>query len=108
MDAGDVGGTPYRVAVRLHAVAVERWAELDAAYITVDLVRLPLDRFLNCVYAWCIERIPEERVEEWVFQLNAPFPWEAEKVMAATTTWEDDGFMEAMGQLMGAKSATGR
>lgn len=93
-------GPPFRVAVRLYAVAITRWAELDAAYITIDLIHLPLDRMLNCVYAWCLERVPEDKSEEWLFQLAAPLP--GEKITDEPADWdEDDSFMTAMQTLRG-------
>lgn len=45
---------PYPAALRLLAIAQDRWAELDAANLQVDLLRLPFDRFLNAVYAHVI------------------------------------------------------
>ena len=48
---------PYRVVLRLYAIADERWAEIDAAYANTDLIRVPIYRFLNCVYAWCVKHL---------------------------------------------------
>lgn len=35
---------------------------------------LPLDRFVNAIYAWCLRRIAPDDLDKWLFQLNEPFP----------------------------------
>jgi hypothetical protein len=69
--------SPYQAALRLYAIAADRWAEIDAAFPGVDVIRLPCDRFLNHVYRWAIERIKPDDLERWKMELNAPLPWEA-------------------------------
>lgn len=88
---------PYTAALRLYAVAVERWAEIDAEYIAVDLIRLPPSRFLNCVYAWCLKRIDPKEREEWDRMLVAPLPGqETAKPTEAQLEAEGQDFMALM------------
>lgn len=70
-------GPPYQVAVRLILIAQERWVEIDGEATLKggqvhDLMMLPVDRFLNAVYVWCIQRLSEEDFDRWVTELNAP------------------------------------
>jgi hypothetical protein len=98
---------PYRVALRLYAVAAERWAELDADYIAVDLIRLPPHRFLNCVYKWCLDRIDPEKVEDWEMMLSAPLPGEKPaKPTESELEAEGAAFMQMM-QIEQARKAQG-
>ena len=55
-------GPPYRVAVRLYAVAAEKWPDIDgeAAFKGVDLLVLPPDRFLSALLFWL-----RHHVEDW-------------------------------------------
>ena len=95
-----MGGTPYQAVYRLYAIASERWAEIDAAYASIDLIRQPVHRFVNLTYAWCLTRIEPEKLEEWMFMLNSPFP--GEKVVSDQML-EDEGaaFLALMGQVNG-------
>lgn len=102
MDGGGVVGTPYPVTLRLYLIAIEHWPNIDAAYASVDLIRLAPHRFLNCVYAWCTERIAPEKLEEWLFMLGQPLPGQAKK-KATPAQVDDEGasFMALMGQVQG-------
>lgn len=80
---------PYRVALRLCQIAEARWAEVDAAYASVDLITLPPDRFCNLVYAWCVKHIEPKKLEEWHVLLNEPLPWESE-APAGYEEWDDE------------------
>ena len=92
-----MGGPPYQACLRLYAVAAERWAEVEAAYATIDLFSIGCRRFLNCVYAWCVARIPDENREEWDTQLIAPLPGQ-EAALPSEAQIEQEGmdFMAAM------------
>lgn len=74
MDGRGMVGTPYQVAQRLYVIAEMYWAEIDAHYLAVDLIRLPPHRFLNAVYTWVLGRIAPDKHEQWLAQLNAPLP----------------------------------
>lgn len=67
---------PYEVALRLGYIAAERWVEIDgeAAYHGVDLIGLPLDRFLNAVYYWIIQRIEPDDLPMFLTRLYEPLP----------------------------------
>jgi hypothetical protein len=67
---------PYPVTVRLTLIAGERWPEIDGetALKGVDLTRIPLDRYLNAIYVWCLERIEPDKRDQWLFQLAQPIP----------------------------------
>ena len=74
MDDRGVDWPPYPTALRLYAVAEERWPEIEANYISVDLLRLPPAKFLNAVYAWCVRYMTPEDREKWDIMLTAPLP----------------------------------
>lgn len=38
-------------------------------------MKLPIDRYLNFAWQWCLERIDPERREEWIMQMEMPLPW---------------------------------
>lgn len=62
---------PYHAARRLVAVAQEHWEAFDgeAALRGGDPLSLPLPRFLNAIYAWCIARVKEpEAFREQVYR----------------------------------------
>jgi len=61
-------------------------------------MRLPAYRFLNCVYAWCLQHIHPEKVEEWLFNLNQPLPGHEEEVSDAMAEQEGADFMALMAQ----------
>lgn len=92
---------PYRAAVRLCVIAAARWAEVDAAYASANIIEFPPHRFLNCVYAWTLSRLDPEKVEEWVMTLNDPFPGEqpTAEISSADAEAEGAGFMAAMTQM---------
>jgi hypothetical protein len=54
-------------------------------------------KFLNCVYTWCVERIPNDKREEWENMLEAPLPGR-EKAAPSEAQMEREGsdFMAAM------------
>lgn len=88
---------PYQVAIRLCDIAVARWAELDAAYYQVDLLSLRPYRLLNLVYTWCIERVPQDRLESWLEELHDLLPWQ-DSDSAAAEQVESESFMNMMNQ----------
>lgn len=59
-------------------IAAERWGELDAAYYSLPggLIRARPHRFMNLVYSWCIERVPEDKLDEWKTDLMGLLPWQ--------------------------------
>lgn len=86
---------PYPVAVRLCTIASERWPELDAAYYQINLLRQTPRRFVGLVYAWCIERVAHDKIEEWERDLRDPLPWQDADSEAAIQA-ESDSFMAMM------------
>lgn len=69
-----MGRPPYPVALRLYAIAAERWAEIDSCYASIDLIAYPPHRFMNLIYGWCVERVQPEKREEWEMMLETPLP----------------------------------
>lgn len=67
---------PYEVTLRLLYVAAERWVEIDgeAASNGSDLLDLPLDRFLNAIYYWAIQRVDADDRAQFDMQLYEPLP----------------------------------
>lgn len=86
---------PYPRAVRLCLIAAERWAEIDAAYYQINLLRLRPHRFMNLVYSWCIERVDPDSLEEWLFDLDDLLPWQDATSEAAVNA-ESESFMSMM------------
>jgi hypothetical protein len=67
---------PYPRTVRLASTATSYWARIDGQYTGqgVDLLSLPLSRFLNVVQAWALERMSGEDAEQWLIELDTPLP----------------------------------
>jgi hypothetical protein len=88
---------PYPAALRLYAIAEERWAEIEAHYLTVDLLRLPEAKFTNAVYAWCVKYMTPEDREKWDMMLTAPLPGqEKRKPSEAEVEAEGAAFMQLL------------
>ena len=85
---------PYPVAVRLCVIASERFGELDAHYhaLPTPLLRLPPHRYLNMVYSWVIERVPHDKLEDWLRDLEDLLPWQDTSSEAAADI-ESESFM---------------
>ena len=83
---------PYPAAVRLCSIASERWAELDAAYYQINLLRQRPHRFLNLVYSWCIERVEHDKLDDWLNELNDLLPWQDSSSEAAVNL-ESESFL---------------
>lgn len=88
--------------VRLCDLAAQRWPELDREYHSVEnirgqkgLARQPLERMLWLIYAWAIEKVNPEKLNEWISDLDEPLPWQdvdSEAVVKA----ESDSFYDMM------------
>lgn len=91
-----MGRTPYEVVLRLFILAEDNWPRLDAAYYQVNMMALPLDRFLNCVYAWYVDRQDAKGYEEFTAWLTAPIPGETRRVSETSAEEEGSSFMDAM------------
>lgn len=102
MDDRGVDRPPYQLALRLYVIATEHWALIDAEYASVDLIRFPPHRFLNCVWKWCIDRIPSDKLEEWEWSMNQPLPGREKKKAPAPTEADESGFMDLMGKVTSA------
>lgn len=76
-------------------MASERWAEIDAAYYQTNLLRLSPSRFLNLVYAWCVERMDPEKLDEWNAELLELLPWQDSDSDAGADI-ESNSFMSMM------------
>jgi len=55
------------------------------------------------VFAWALQYVDPERREQWVKDLDAPFPWEKTAVPSKDRPppgWsDDDGFADLMGKV---------
>lgn len=89
--------SPYQVAVRLCGLAADRWPELDAAYYAINppLLRQRPHRFANLVYAWCIERVAPDKLDDWMAELEDLLPWQDSTSEAAVNA-ESESFMAMM------------
>ena len=91
---------PYPVAVRLCILASARWAEITSAYYHpgYSLFREKPYRFANLVYAWAIERVEHDKLDEWLSDLNDLLPWQdADSEAAAQLESESFLAMQAKG-----------
>jgi len=106
VDDRGVVGPPYRAALRLYAIGVERWAEVESHYYQEDILGFRIDKYLNLVFAWCMTQMAGatgEKIEEWIVALDNPFPWESPDDYVSEAAAEAEGamFMAAMQQLTG-------
>lgn len=90
---------PYEVVHRLYALADLRWPEIDAAYPQVNLLELPIYRFLNFVYGWVMDRVPHDQREQFLYELHAPLPGREGEMSDAGIEVEGQQFMDAMNNL---------
>jgi len=102
-----VVGPPYRTALRLYAIGVERWAEIEAAYYQETILSFRIDKYLNLIFAWCLAQMAgaePEKIEEWIMSLDHPFPWETPGSYVSEAEVEAEGamFMAAMQQVKDA------
>ena len=69
---------PYPVAVRLCWIASERWDEIESHYhaTTIPLLRLSLSAFAGRVYAWTVNKVPQDKLEEWEQEMTDLLPWQ--------------------------------
>jgi hypothetical protein len=59
------------------------------------LLRLRPHEYANRVYAWCVERISADALEEWLTDLNDLLPWQ-DSTSAAAENLESESFMSMM------------
>jgi len=88
---------PYPVAVRLCQIAADRWAELDATYYQINLLRQRPHRFANLVYAWLVERVEPDKLDDVLTQLADLLPWQDTNSEAAVNL-ESQSFFEMQGK----------
>lgn len=63
---------------------------------------LPVHRFLNHIYWWCVQRVSAEDLPEWEMMLAAPLPGEAKKAPTPFTVEEEgESFMALMAATQG-------
>jgi hypothetical protein len=48
-----------------------------------DLLRLRPHKFLSLVYAWAIERVDPDKLDDWLLELNDLLPWQDAQSQAA-------------------------
>lgn len=67
-----------------------------------------MHRFLNCVYAWCLEQVGREGREQFEEDLTAPLPG-MEKAKPSPVQVEEEGaaFMAAMALAQQQKGVSG-
>ena len=83
---------PYGAAVRLCGIAADRWEEIDAAYYQINLLRVPPYRFVGLVYAWAIERVQHDKMDQWLADLNDLLPWQDGESEATREPSDDQPF----------------
>jgi hypothetical protein len=83
--------------VRLCQIAADRWPLLRTAYPSVNLLRLSGHDFLNFVYAYSIERLPSDKMEEWLLEMDELLDWQDTDSEAAIEA-ESASFMSMVGK----------
>lgn len=58
---------------------------------------MPPHEYLNMVYAWCIERVDPEGLDDWITELGDLLPWQDTNSEAAVDL-ESASFMNMMGK----------
>lgn len=88
-----MGRPPYTVIWRLYAYAREYWQEIngETAYQGVNLLILPLDRFCDAIYWWCVQRV-EDRAK-FDYELTKPAPGDTSELAIQA---EQDSFAAFM------------
>lgn len=81
--------------MRLYTILSDYYAQIEAHYYTVDLLRVPKRKLLNMVYAWVIERVPHDKLDEWHRDLADLLPWQSGESEAAIEA-ESDSFFAMM------------
>lgn len=90
---------PYQSALRLCVIAAERWAEVEAEYYQINLLRQKPHRFANLVYAWAVSRIDPEKLDEFHEELVDLLPWQDVESEAAEQLESNSFFdMQAKGR----------
>ena len=91
---------PYQAALRLQAIAAERWAEIDGSCAArgTDPFLLRPDRFCNLIYWWAVNGMDEDKRREWDQLLLDPMP--EQKRSAKRAPMEAAEFEAFMGQMM--------
>jgi hypothetical protein len=56
------------------------------------LLRLRPHRFANLVYAWCLERVSSDTLEQWLLDLEDLLPWQ-DATSSAAMAAESDSFL---------------
>jgi hypothetical protein len=90
-----VRGKSYGATVRLCQLAADRWPEIVSTYYLTNLLREPLWKFVSLVYAWCIERVDPDKLDEWIYDLNDLLEWQ-DADSAAAEELESASFMAMM------------
>lgn len=86
---------PYRRVVRLCWIVGGRWSEIVAAYYQINLLRQPMHKFIALVHAWALERVPHDKMDEWITEMEDLLPWE-DVASEAAAEIESASFMAAM------------
>lgn len=71
----------------------DRWAEIDAAYYHIKLLREKPHRYAGMVYAWAIERVDPDKFDEWQQELADLLPWQDADSEAAANL-ESQSFLD--------------
>lgn len=84
----------------LFFIAEEHWPSVTARFYQIDLLELPLNKFLDLIWGWMREVIAPEEFDKLIARLEAPLPGQESWVGDASAEVEGEAFMAAM-QMMG-------
>ena len=81
----------------LFNIADEHWPTITARYYQIDLLELPLNKFLDLIFGWCREVIGEPTEwEKFLMNLEAPLPGMAKEISETSAEVEGEAFMAVM------------
>lgn len=81
--------------MHLCQILSDRFSEIDAHYYARDILRQPPARMIGWVYAWCVERVASDKLEEWIAGLEEPLEWQDQN-SESVIQLESDSFMKMM------------
>lgn len=83
--------------MRLCSLGATYWPQISAYYHAsrTPLLRMPSHEYLNMVYSWLIERVPHDKLDDWLTELHDLLPWQDADSEAAIEM-ESEAFMKMM------------
>lgn len=85
----------------LFGVADEYWSVVTARFYQIDLLEMPLFKFLDLIDGWLREILPSEEYEKMMVRMTAPIPGQKRAISDASAQAEGEAFMAVMNMTKG-------